>query len=254
VLQQLTGSARVIGSLQSDSELRVKEGLRLPAKDLYSSHRAVVVRNSRDDKGRVVTLAGDLVVPLQRYLFDHSAVQKAATPRASIHKPASFHALPVLPDALPRERCGYPHAAGATGTRGCADDPDLHPRDSESGMTVQSPLRATFGLKAQTAPVNPSRRKPPEGDSAPAPGRDMSWRSASCAHGPSSSVSPLGNHDWLGVGMQGSPSQPPRARGRNDARLFPHPLHGQPAPHAGKGRVRGRPGMASVRRPRYPAR
>jgi len=55
-----------LGCLQYGSGLRLKQSLRVRVKDLDFVHRAVVVRNGKGDKDRVVTLTDELIVPLQR--------------------------------------------------------------------------------------------------------------------------------------------------------------------------------------------
>ena len=42
--------------------------MRIRVKDLDFAHRAILVRNGKGGKDRVVTLSDDLVVPLQRHL------------------------------------------------------------------------------------------------------------------------------------------------------------------------------------------
>ncbi len=68
VLQGLRGVYWLIACLQYGSGLRLMESLRLRVKDLDFAHRAVIVRNGKGDKDRVVTLPDELVTPLQRHL------------------------------------------------------------------------------------------------------------------------------------------------------------------------------------------
>ncbi len=68
VLEHLSGTAWLIACLQYGSGLRLLESVRLRVKDLDFDHRAILVRNGKGDKDRVVTLPDELVVPLQRHL------------------------------------------------------------------------------------------------------------------------------------------------------------------------------------------
>jgi integron integrase len=68
VLQRLNGVYWLIACLQYGSGLRLLESLRLRVKDLDFEHRAVVVRDGKGAKDRVVTLPDELVLPLKRHL------------------------------------------------------------------------------------------------------------------------------------------------------------------------------------------
>jgi len=68
VLQKLKGVYWLIGCLQYGSGLRLLESVRLRVKDLDFDHRAVLVRDGKGGKDRVVTLPDELVVPLERHL------------------------------------------------------------------------------------------------------------------------------------------------------------------------------------------
>jgi len=68
VLGNLSGTVWLIACLQYGSGLRLLESVRLRVKDVDFDHRAILVRNGKKDKDRVVTLADELVVPLQRHL------------------------------------------------------------------------------------------------------------------------------------------------------------------------------------------
>ena len=50
------------------SGLRLMEALRLRVKTLTLRHRAILVRDGKGQKDRVVTLADELIVPLRRHL------------------------------------------------------------------------------------------------------------------------------------------------------------------------------------------
>ncbi len=68
ILQKLKGVYWLIGCLQYGSGLRLLESVRLRVKDLDFDHRAIVVRDGKGGKDRVVTLPDELVVPLKRHL------------------------------------------------------------------------------------------------------------------------------------------------------------------------------------------
>ncbi len=68
ILARLKGVHWLIACLQYGSGLRPLESMRLRVKDLDFPHRAILVRNGKGGKDRVVTLSDDLIVPLQRHL------------------------------------------------------------------------------------------------------------------------------------------------------------------------------------------
>ncbi len=68
VLGGLSGTMWLIACLQYGSGLRLKESVRLRVMDIDFAHRAILVRDGKGAKDRVVTLADDLIVPLQRHL------------------------------------------------------------------------------------------------------------------------------------------------------------------------------------------
>ncbi len=67
VLSHLTGVRWLVACLQCGSGLRLLESVRLRVKDLDFAHGAIIVRDGKGGKDRVVTLPEDLVVPLQRH-------------------------------------------------------------------------------------------------------------------------------------------------------------------------------------------
>ena len=68
ILQKLKGIYWLVGCLQYGSGLRLLESVRLRVKDLDFDHRAILVRDGKGGKDRVVTLPDDLVIPLRRHL------------------------------------------------------------------------------------------------------------------------------------------------------------------------------------------
>jgi len=68
LLRELKGVYWLIACLQYGSGLRLLESVRLRIKDLDFDHRAILVRDGKGGKDRVVTLPDELVVPLERHL------------------------------------------------------------------------------------------------------------------------------------------------------------------------------------------
>jgi integrase len=68
LLRHLEGSHWLAACLMYGSGLRLMEALRLRVKDLDFEHRAIVVRDGKGQKDRVVTRADELIVSLQRHL------------------------------------------------------------------------------------------------------------------------------------------------------------------------------------------
>lgn len=68
ILSHLEGTHWLAACLMYGSGLRLMECLRLRVKDIEFSRRAVIVRSGKGNKDRVVTLADELVTPLQRHL------------------------------------------------------------------------------------------------------------------------------------------------------------------------------------------
>lgn len=68
VLANLSGVYWLIACLQYGSGLRLIESVRLRVQDLDFDRRAIYVRNGKGGKDRVVTLADEIVIPLQRHL------------------------------------------------------------------------------------------------------------------------------------------------------------------------------------------
>ena len=68
VLHHLDGSHWLAACLMYGSGLRLMECIRLRVKDLDFDHRAILVRDGKGAKDRIVTLADELVPVLQRHL------------------------------------------------------------------------------------------------------------------------------------------------------------------------------------------
>ncbi len=100
LLSRLKGYHWMIGCLLYGSGLRLMEGVRLRVKDVDFEHGALYIRNAKGGKDRIVTLPGELNVPLERHLAG----------RRTIFERDLFHGVATvyLPYALARK---YPDAA-----------------------------------------------------------------------------------------------------------------------------------------------
>jgi integron integrase len=74
ILRALKGIHWLICCLQYGSGLRLLESVRLRVKDLDFEHRAILVRDGKGGKDRVVTLPDELLVPLKRHLANRKTV------------------------------------------------------------------------------------------------------------------------------------------------------------------------------------
>ena len=68
VLALLPERVWMVACLQYGSGLRLMESVRLRVKDLDFEHRALLVRDGKGGKDRVVTLPDELIEPLRRHL------------------------------------------------------------------------------------------------------------------------------------------------------------------------------------------
>jgi integron integrase len=104
LLSNLSGVHWLIACLQYGSGLRLLESLRLRVKDLDFDHRAIIVRDGKGGKDRVVTLPDDLMVPLKRHLANRKTMFERDC--------ASGFGTVYLPHALARK---YPNAESQWG-------------------------------------------------------------------------------------------------------------------------------------------
>jgi integron integrase len=104
VLGHLRGVQWLMACLQYGSGLRLMESVRLRVKDLDFDHRAIVVRDGKGSKDRVVTLADELIEPLQRHLGTRRTLfdQDLASGQGSVYLP---HALARKYPNADREWC-----------------------------------------------------------------------------------------------------------------------------------------------------
>jgi len=104
ILNALEGQHWLIGCLLFGSGLRLMEAVRLRGKDLDFEHRAVVVRDGKGEKDRVVTLPDEVEVPLRQHLEARRTVFERDV--------ANGHGTVWLPHALARK---FPRAPAEWG-------------------------------------------------------------------------------------------------------------------------------------------
>ncbi len=104
ILSRLRDMYWLIAGLQYGSGLRLRESIRLRVQDLDFSRHAIVVRHGKGGKDRVVTLAEQLVAPLQHHLARRQNLFDS-------DRTAGFDTV-SLPWALARK---YPHAESEWG-------------------------------------------------------------------------------------------------------------------------------------------
>jgi len=104
LLAHLQGLHWLVACLQYGAGLRLMESLRLRVKDLDFEHRAILVRDGKGGKDRVVTLPEDLVAPLRGHLEAVSVAHRKDL--------ADGYGEASLPFALARK---YPGAARSWG-------------------------------------------------------------------------------------------------------------------------------------------
>ncbi|MDZ7843064.1 MAG: integron integrase [Gammaproteobacteria bacterium] len=104
LFQHMHGVPWLVACLLYGSGLRIMEGVRLRVKDVEFARRAIIVRDGKGAKDRVVTLADEVVEPLQSHLGWVKAlhVKDLEAGKGEVH----------LPHALSRK---YPKAAGEWG-------------------------------------------------------------------------------------------------------------------------------------------
>jgi integron integrase len=122
ILSRLQGVYWLIGCLQYGSGLRLLESVRLRVKDFDFDHRAILVRDGKGAKDRVVTLPDELLVPLKRHLANRRTVFERDC--------ADGVGTVYLPYALARK---YPSAESEWGWQYVfvADRPSVDPRSGK---------------------------------------------------------------------------------------------------------------------------
>jgi len=136
VLAELRGAQWLVACLQYGSGLRLMESIRLRVKDLEFDRRAVIVREGKGGKDRVVTLSDALVEPLQRHLASRRNLfdQDSAQGFGSVY----------LPHALARK---YPNAERSWAWQYVFPSTRLS-RDPRTGMTRRHHLDESVVQKA----------------------------------------------------------------------------------------------------------
>lgn len=100
LLRALDGMQWLAACLMYGSGLRLMESMRLRVQDIDFPHKAIIVRDGKGAKDRVVTLADELVIPLQRHLQTVRNVHEKDL--------SDGYGAVYLPHALARK---YPNAA-----------------------------------------------------------------------------------------------------------------------------------------------
>lgn len=136
VLAELRATHWLIACLQYGSGLRLMESIRLRVKDLEFERCAVMVRDGKGGKDRVVTLADALIEPLQRHL--------AARRNLFEQDAAQGYGTVYLPFALARK---YPNAERSWGWQYVFPSTRLS-RDPRSGVTRRHHLDESVVQKA----------------------------------------------------------------------------------------------------------
>lgn len=149
VLGHLRGVQWLMACLQYGSGLRLMESVRLRVKDLDFDHRAIVVRDGKGSKDRVVTLADELIEPLQRHLGTRRTLfdQDLASGQGSVY----------LPHALARK---YPNADREWGWQYVFPASRVS-TDPRSRVVRRHHLDATVIQRAVAAAVRKSRINKP---------------------------------------------------------------------------------------------
>jgi integron integrase len=141
MLGHLRGMPWLVACLMYGSGLRLMENLRLRVKDLDFDHRAIIVRDGKGGKDRVVTLAEELITPLKRHLGIRRTLFE--------QDQAAGHASVYLPHALARK---YPNAEREWGWQYVFVASKLS-TDPRSGVVRRHHLDATVIQKAVAAAV-----------------------------------------------------------------------------------------------------
>jgi integron integrase len=121
LLQHVTGRSGLLMRLMYGTGMRIGEALALRVKDIEFDHHAIVVRQGKGDKDRVVTLPESIVPALHQQLEDRAAMHRLDQQRGMVDV--------FMPDALARK---YPRAAQSWAWQYvfAADD---YSQDPESG-------------------------------------------------------------------------------------------------------------------------
>ncbi len=104
LLDQMEGQQWLVACLLYGSGLRLLESLRLRVNDIDFEHKCLIVRDGKGAKDRVVTLADELLEPIERHLGERRTIWERDCARGV--------AGVYLPYALARK---YPNAAQAWG-------------------------------------------------------------------------------------------------------------------------------------------
>jgi integrase len=142
IFATMEGEHRLFAQLLYGTGLRINEGLRLRVKDVDFERRAIVVREGKGGKDRVVMLPLSLVPALRAQLARAAALWRAdnASGRGGVEMP---------------ERLRHPHGTGVTRPLRRVDHDDLHPRAQCRGRRGTQPGGCLAGAVDCASRVSP---------------------------------------------------------------------------------------------------
>ena len=133
ILARMQGEHALLARLLYGTGMRISEALQLRVKDVDFSHQALIVREGKVGKDRVLMLAQSLAQPLR------DQVRRFARPHRQ--PPNTSQAAPLLCDALAARRIRHPHSSGPARTRRSGNDHDLHTRIEDGRRRCARPAR-----------------------------------------------------------------------------------------------------------------
>ena len=133
ILARMQEAHALLARLLYGTGMRIGEALQLRVKDVDFSHQALIVREGKGGKDRVLMLAQSLAQPLRdqvrRFARQHRKARHTS------------HAAPLLRDALASRRIRHPQSSGPARTRRHGNDHDLHTRIEDGRRRCAQPAR-----------------------------------------------------------------------------------------------------------------
>jgi integrase len=133
ILARMQGEHALLVRLLYGTGMRISEVLQLRVKDVDFSHQALIVREGKGGKDRVVMLAQSLAQPLRgqarRFARQHCQACHIS------------HAAPLLRDALAARRIRHPHSSAPARTRRRSNNHDLQTRMEVGRRRYAQPAR-----------------------------------------------------------------------------------------------------------------
>jgi integrase len=131
ILTRMQGEHALLARLLYGTGMQISEALQLRVKDVDFSHQALIVREGKGGKDRVLMLPQSLAQPLRdqvrRFARQHRQARHTS------------HAAPLLRDALAARRIRHPHSSGTARTRRRGNDHDLHTRTEDGRRRCAQP-------------------------------------------------------------------------------------------------------------------